>query len=236
MKFIGDGAFNDTTNDMTIKELYDNLYDRSTPRISKLFIETYEKNYVLISNVDLTNLSDYEYTMWLTADYAILLEEKGYLQKGIEYIDKAINLFENYPNYRKEKLFDIEYYELLIFHKARALYNLKKYNASLSMFKELDKAFPNNDKYLCWVNGIRNQAIDRLTWIATGIMFAVMMLISFFKGKNIMFDKIIFWLLFSSFLFFIVCFLFNVIRRIRNKIITSHNRVQDSDSNSTLTD
>ena len=215
---------------MTIKELYDNLYDSSTPRNSKFFIETFEKNYVITSHVDLTNLSEYEYTMWLTADYAISLEDKGYLQKGIEYLDKAINLFENYPNYRKEKLFEIEYYELLIFHKARALYNLKKYSASLSLFKELDKAFPNNDKYLGWVNGIRNKAIDRLTWIATGIMFAVMMLISFFKGRNIMFDKITYWLLFASFLFFVVCFVFNIIGRIRDKIIMTHNRVEGSDS------
>jgi len=208
---------------MTIQELYDILYDSNTPRNPNLFIETYENNYVLIRNVDLTNLLDYEYTMWLTADYAISLENKGYLQKGIEFLDKAINLFENYPNYRKEKLFEIEYYESLIFHKARALYNLKKYRESLPLFKELDKAFPNNDKYLGWVNGIRNQAIDRLTWIATGIMFSLLMLRTFFKGINITFDKTTFWLLFSSFLFFNACFLFNIIQRIRNKKITPQN-------------
>jgi len=206
---------------MTLQELYDNLYDRNTPRYPRLFIESYEKNYVLISNADLKNLADYEYAMWLTADYAMLLEDKGYLKKGIEYLNKAITLFENHPNYQKGKLFEIQYYESLKFHKARALYNLKKYNESLSVFKELDRAFPNNDKYLGWLNGVRNKNLDRLTWIATGIMITILLLKSTFKGNNLMFDRITYWIEFASFLFFIVCFSMNIIQRIRHRKINA---------------
>lgn len=210
---------------MTIQGLYFNLYDKNIPRNPRIFIETFEKNFLLINNADLNKLDEYEYVMWLTSDYAIQLEELGYLKKSLEYFEKALKLTENYPNYEKEKLFEVRYYELLKFHKARALHNLKKYDASLLIFKELDRVFPKNDQYLSWLNGIRYKLIDRLTWIATYIMFAMLILMTFSRGRNITFDKITYWSLAASFIFFIICLVLNVTRRIKLKKIIPHNKL-----------
>lgn len=206
---------------MTLQELHDYLYDSKTPRNPRLFIDNYENNLILISNADLSILTEYDYAMRLTCDYAISLESTGHLKKGIEYIDKAIDLIENFPDFQKDKLYEIQYYELMKFHKARALYNLKKYDESLSIFEELDRVFPKNDKYISWINGIKNKKIDRLTWIATGIMLIILLSRTFYRGKNITFDNYTFWLLFLSFLFFIVCFVLNMIQRARQKKINA---------------
>ena len=186
---------------MTIKELHDKLYDEKTPRNPKLFIDNYEANLDLITNVDLTNLHDYDYAMRLTCDYAILLEDSGYLKKGILYLDKAIDLMGNFPDYQKDKLFDIRYYELIVFHKARALYNLKKYSDSLPIFERLDKAFPNNEKYLSWIYGLKRKKYEFYTWIGFGMIMTDLILRTFLKGKNSLFDKVSFWFLLFALIF-----------------------------------
>jgi len=164
---------------MTVKELHDNLYDEKTPRNPRSFIDSYETSIDLINGVDLSNLIDYDYVMRLTCDCGILLENSGYLKKSIQYLDKAIDLVENFPNYQKEKLFDIQYYELIVFHKARALYNLKKYKDSKLLFDRLDKAFPNNDKYQSWILGIKAKKYDYFIWSGTGVILADLILRTF---------------------------------------------------------
>jgi tetratricopeptide (TPR) repeat protein len=186
---------------MTIKELHDNLYDKKIPRNSQLFIDTYETNTDLIDNIDLSNLIEYDYAMRLTCDYAILLEDSGYLKKGILYLDKAIDLMENFPDYQKDKLFDIKYYELIVFHKARALYNLKKYKDSRLIFDRLNNAFPNNDKYQSWVLGIKGKRYERLTWIGVGLVLIDLILRTSLKGKSSVFDKVSYWFLFFALIF-----------------------------------
>jgi tetratricopeptide (TPR) repeat protein len=183
---------------MTIKELHDNLYHEKTPRNPRLFLDTYETNIDLINNVDLSNLIDYDYAMRLTCDYALLLEDSGYLKKSIWYFDKAIKLMENFPEYQKDKLFDIKYYELIVFHKARALYNLKKYMDSQLIFDRLDKVFPNNDKYQSWVLGIKRKKYDYLIWTGMGVILSDLILRTFLKGKYPLFDKLSFWILFVA--------------------------------------
>ena len=189
---------------MTIKELYDNFYESNTPRNPRLFVDYYEKNYVIISNTDLSNLIDYDLAMRLTCDYAISLESLGYLKKGVEYLDKAISLMENFPNYEKEKLFEIYYYESLIFHKARALYNMKKYKESLIYFNQLDKAYPDNDKYSGWLIGLKYKKFEIFSWIGTIMMLIVLLVRIFFKGNNPTFDYVTLWLLPFSFLLFAI--------------------------------
>lgn len=204
-------------NPLTIQDLYFGLYDKSNPRNPRLFVETFEKNAVLIMNADLTNRDEYEYVMWLTSDYAIQLESLGYLKKSLEFFDKAIHLFENHPTYGKDKLFELQYYELLKFHQARALYNLKRYKASLSIFQELDKAFPKNDRYEGWVKGVRYKSIERFTWNAFGITLIIYFLRMPIEGKNASLERFSFWMFTVAYLFFMICLLMNVIMRIKDR-------------------
>lgn len=196
---------------MTIKELHDNLYFEITPRNPRMFIDTFEANFDLINNVDLSNLHDYDYAMRLICDYAILLEDSGYLKKSIPYFDKAIDLMEKFPDYQKQNLFDIRYYELIIFHKALALYNLKKYKDSKLLFDRPDKAFPNNDKYEGWVLGIKAKKYDNLIWSGTGVILADMILRTLLKGKYPLFDKLSFWILIVALIFSVT---FEIIKQI----------------------
>ncbi len=199
---------------MTIKELHDHLYDQKTPRKPRLFIDTYESNIDLINNVDLSILSDYDYAMHLTCDYAILLEDSGYLKKSVLYFDKAIDLMENFPEYQKGNLFDIPYYELILFHKARALYNLKKYKESKVYFDKLDKVFPDKDKYQSWIRAIKRKKYDYMIWIGMGMILLDLILRTFLNGKNPVFDKMSYWFLFIALIFTAS---FEIIKRIENK-------------------
>jgi tetratricopeptide (TPR) repeat protein len=186
---------------MTVKELHDNLYDEKTPRNPRFFIDTFETNIDLINNIDLSNLTDYDYVMRLTCDYAIMLEDSGYLKKSIPYLDKAIDLMENFPEYQKNKLFDIRYYELIVFHKARALYNLKKFKDSQVIFDKLDKALPNNDIYQSWILGIKGKKYDYLIWTGLCVILFDLILRTFLKGKYPLFDKLTFWILLFALIF-----------------------------------
>jgi tetratricopeptide (TPR) repeat protein len=202
---------------MTIKNLHDYLYDNRTPRNSRLFIENYEKNIVLINNVKLSNITDYEYVMRLTCDYAISLESLGYLKKGIQNLDKAIDLMEKFPSYQKEKLFEFQYYELAKFHKARALYNMKRYKESLLIFKQLDNAFPNNDKYISWINGIKIRNFNRLTNIASAIMLLALIIRLFFKGRDELLDNLSLWFGAFGLMLFLVCEILIRLQKLKNK-------------------
>ena len=119
---------------------------------------------------------------------------------------------ENFPEYQKDKLFDIKYYELIVFHKARALYNLKKYKDSQLIFDRLDKVFPNNDKYQSWILGIKRKKYDYLIWIGMGMILFDLILRTFLNGKNPIIDKISFWFLFFALIFSITI---EIIKRIQ---------------------
>jgi len=121
---------------------------------------------------------------------------------------------ENFPNYQKDKLFDIQYYELIVFHKARALFNLKKYKDSHLIFNRLDKAFPNNDKYQSWILGIKGKKYDYLIWTGTGVILADLILRTFLKGKFPLFDKLSLWILIFALIFSVT---FEIIKRIELK-------------------
>jgi tetratricopeptide (TPR) repeat protein len=182
---------------MTLKELYSSLYDKSTPREPRLFVNAIEKNLQTIDDVDLSKRDDYEYAMWLISDYAIQLETLGYLKKSLEYFDKALKLFEEFPSFQKDNLFEQRYYELLKFHKARALFNLKKHKESLSIFIQLDKAFPNNEMYLSWIYGIKGWQYKKIAWIGFALI-TIGLAINIFKGTIPKIDFIAFLLIITG--------------------------------------
>ena len=82
-------------------------------------------------------------------------------------------------------------------------FNLKLHNESLAVFKELDNAFPNNDKYKGWIYLIRSKKLDIFSWVSTGLMLLMLIINIFFKGKIPLFDKFSFWLMLLSLVFFL---------------------------------
>jgi len=190
---------------MTIKELHDNLYDQNKPVNPTLFMDIYEANLDLISQVDLTNLDDYASAMRMTCDYAIFLENSGYFLKGILYLEDAIEMMEKYPPYQKDQLFDIDYYELVVFHKALAFYNLQNYKDAKLIFKRLIKAFPDNATYQSWMLRIKVKKYENWMWIGLGVMLATLILRAFLKDNYPLFDQLAYWILILAFISTAIC-------------------------------
>jgi tetratricopeptide (TPR) repeat protein len=190
---------------MTVKELHDNLYDQNVQWSSKTIIKVYEANLDLITSVDLTNLADYDYSMRMTCDYAIALEISGYNKKSIVHLNHAIQLIENFPAYQEKNLFDLQYYELAIFHKARALFDSKKYKDSELLFKRLLQAFPDNDRYQNWNLNLINRRYNVIIRFSFGIMLTTLVLRTFISGKFAIFDRVSLQVLGLSLMFSVFC-------------------------------
>jgi len=189
---------------MTIKELFDNLYDEKTPKSSQSFIKAYETNIELIENVDLSIITDYDYAMCMTKDYAIELHNLGYYKKSLQFLNKSIHMMENFPGFDKNKLFDLSSYENIVFYKARSLYHLKYYKKSLVIFKELYTAFPDNDLYYNWINSIKITKYDYCISIGLGIFFIILFSRLFLREQHQLFYEISFWLMQIPLLFTII--------------------------------
>jgi tetratricopeptide (TPR) repeat protein len=190
---------------MTIEELFDNLCGEKSKLNRRQYIAQFEENIDLINNTPLSNLTHYDYVMRLNSDYGIALRSLGYYTKSLVFLDKAINLIETFPNFKKDKLFEVRSYELVKENKAIALYNLKKYNDSLIIYLELDNAFPNNEKYLGWVYGIKSRKY--LLYSNAGLVLGISCILGqlFFKGLSPQLDLILLVLLIFAFLFAGIC-------------------------------
>jgi tetratricopeptide (TPR) repeat protein len=194
---------------MTIKELFDQFIEIKSSKNSKLCIDTFEANLDLINNVDLTNLADYDCIMIIISDYALVLSYSGYYKKSIQYFDKAIDLFEKFPNFDKDKLFNIPYYETIVFQKAVTLNNLKYYKDSLLLFQKLHFAFPDNDRYSNWIDSIKIVKLDINSAIWFVVTFLIMILRIPLKSKDLALCEILLYIATGTFFIAII----NVIKR-----------------------
>ena len=197
---------------MTIKELHDNLYNEESPKNQRYLLEYFESNLDIINNVDLTNLIDYDFVMKLTCDYSLALLDLGYIKKGILFCDKSIKLIENFPAFDKEKLFEVRCYELILFNKAKALYKIKKYKDSSLIFNKLNKKFPENDYYLSWIYGLKNNKYESISKVGYFVMLLSIILNIFADKTNQNTYIYIYSLLVFSLSFFVI---FEIIKRIR---------------------
>lgn len=203
---------------MTIKELYDSLYDENNPKDYRTFINGYESNAEVLAHVNWSDLGEYKYTMRLICDYAISLEGAGYARKSIPHFDKAIDLIRNYPSHLNINLFSIPYYEVVVFHKARALYNLKRFRESRVLFNSLNDAFPGNDLYLSWMKGIKSRSYDILIGSSLVVLTIDMVLGAFIGGKYPLLDTWLLWILIAS---LALSFSLEIIKRIDLKKLKS---------------
>lgn len=158
-------------------------------------MDAYKANLDLINNADLTNLDEYAYAMKLTCDYAIFLKNSGHFNKGLLFLDEAIDMMEHFPDYQKKQLFDVPSYELVLFHNARAFYHLKYYNYSKPIFERLMNAFPGNDKYKSWIYRIKVKKYEMGIWTGLGVMLATIILRISFNGRYPLFDQLTYWIL-----------------------------------------
>ena len=68
---------------------------------------------------------------------------------------------EKHPDYKEINLFDVPYYEALIFDRASANYYLKKIKEAEKDLIELSNRFPGNDKYKNWKNATKVYKLNR---------------------------------------------------------------------------
>jgi len=188
---------------MTVEELHDLLYNNELTKTLRQFVTTYDDNLDLINSIDFSKFSENDPAIRLTFDYAIILEELGYFKKSILHLNNAINLLENSKVFQKENHYEIPYYETIIFHKALALYHLKKYKDSLSVFKDLNKAFPGNDNYLNWIYTIKSRIVHIVYQTSLVILLIFLLLDPILKDNIRIYSNFSKWVLLFFFVFLI---------------------------------
>jgi hypothetical protein len=146
---------------MTIKELYDKIYSTEETKTPDAFIPLFEENINLIESQDLQLDSDsYETVMRLTADYAHNLKIKEAYTKALPYLDRAIELFEDFKGFDKSKMNEVEFYRILRFDRGVSNYYKKDYFKSELDFSWLTKNNPDNDIYKAWISALRFRKYD----------------------------------------------------------------------------
>ena len=156
---------------MTINELFDKVYSTDETKNPDTFIRLFEENIILIENQDLQidNVT-YNAVMRLTADYAHNLKMKESHTKALPYLDKAINLFENYSGFDKTKMNDVEFYRILRFDRGVSNYYKKNYSKSQLDFSWLIENNPENDAYKSWIFGLRYRKYD---WVLNILWYII---------------------------------------------------------------
>jgi hypothetical protein len=162
---------------MTIKELYDKIYSTEETKTPDSFIPLFEENINLIESQDLKIDNDsYNAVMRITADYAHNLKIKEAYTKALPYLDRAIDLFENYNEFDKAKMNDVEFYRILRFDRGVSNYYKKDYSKSELDFLWLTRNNPDNDIYKAWISALRFRKYDltiKILWyvIAGSVIF-----------------------------------------------------------------
>lgn len=158
---------------MTIIGLYDKVYSTEEAKNPDSYIRMFEENSKLIENQDiLIDDESYNAVMRLTADYAHDLKIKESYAKALPYLDRAIELFENFNGFHKEKINNVEFYKILRFDRGVAHYELKNFNKSQVDFMWLKSNNPDHDVFKNWIYALRlrkyNILINILWLIAVG--------------------------------------------------------------------
>jgi tetratricopeptide (TPR) repeat protein len=141
---------------MTFDELYNSAYDHDLHHEPQKFINFFEQNQILIQGQKIeSNDILFDKVTRLNCDYAHSLTIRENYSKAIDNIEKAIALIERHPVYNETNLFEVPYYEALIFDRASANYYLKNIKEAEKDLTELTRKFPGNDKYKNWKNATK---------------------------------------------------------------------------------
>ncbi|MCF8297978.1 MAG: tetratricopeptide repeat protein [Saprospiraceae bacterium] len=182
-------------------------FDELEKSDSLIYIRFYEKNKESIDNIDITkDEKHYNTKLRLLSEFGLSLVSSGQYTKGVEILEQAISMFENDTNQDFEKLNEIPYFEHLLWHYARTLFEIKQVNKSIEVFTRLVNYYPNNEKYKKWLVGLKANKITKFrtplliicfVWIIIEIMFynsfnAPFKLIYSFLGVLILLTLILF--------------------------------------------
>jgi tetratricopeptide (TPR) repeat protein len=205
---------------MTIKELYDKIYSTEETKTPDLFILLFEENINLIESQDLKIDNDsYNAVMRIIADYAHNLKIKEAYTKALPYLDRAIDLFENYNEFDKAKMNDVEFYRILRFDRGVSNYYKKDYSKSELDFLWLTKNNPDNDIFKAWISALRFRKYDlviKILWyvIAASVVFGA---IVDRKTNSFIYDLI----LYSGVFALIAALIFETIKYINKRKINA---------------
>jgi tetratricopeptide (TPR) repeat protein len=171
---------------MTVNELYDKIYTDDTTSDPKVFLGFLESNREIVENVTINGNQDlHDKVMRLTADYAHYLTMNENYKKAIPIIDKAVELFQTYSDFKDTDLYKIGFYETLIFDRAIANYYLQNFEYAKQDLKALTDKFPDNDKYKNWLATTKTYSIQKLINVLWYVIAAVVLLTSFTGREDI---------------------------------------------------
>jgi tetratricopeptide (TPR) repeat protein len=157
---------------MTINELYEKVYSTEETKTADTFIHLFEENVTLIESQDIKKDDEtYNAVMRLTADYAHDLRIKEAYSKALPYLDRAIELFENYNGFDKSKMNDVEFYQILRLDRGISNFYKRNYSLSKPDFLWLLKYNPDNEIYKSWISGLRFRKYDttiKILWYVVG--------------------------------------------------------------------
>jgi len=170
---------------MTFKEIYDSIYSNEETKNPDSFIKHYEENITLIENHETDSENDYYDVMRLTSDYAHNLTIKESYTKALPFLDKAVQLYENFSGFDNEKLLENNFYQLLRFDRASANYYLKNFSIAQSEFKWLNDTYPENDKFKLWMTHTKFRKHDSLLKILWYIIAGSVLATTFIEKESI---------------------------------------------------
>ena len=143
-----------------LKKEFDDL--NSSDKLA--YIRFYENNIDSIDNIDINkDYNHYNAKLRLFCEYGLSLVGGGLYSKGVSVLSEAIPMFENDPTQGKSELKKISYYEHLLWNYAMALWEIRKIDSSIVIFKQLVDYYPDNDKYKNWLKGLKAKKIGKIT-------------------------------------------------------------------------
>lgn len=155
-----------------VLEIYSDFY-KIDPDDSMSMIRLYEKNQLLLDNKStFKDKEDFNDFTLLLGQYVISLEKMGKYSKAVNYSDRLLHLID-----LKKDEFDINHkdfttYWSIMTSKGRALYNLKDYKKSISIFEKLLEWDPENDNFKNWLNDSKSRkrnSINKYFYIIASI-------------------------------------------------------------------
>ena len=171
---------------MTVDELYDKIYTDESSKDSNTFLGIFDSNKEIVEKVVINGNQDlHNKVMRLTSDYAHHLTMKENYSRAIHQIDKAVELFQTYSEFKGADFYQIGFYETLIFDRAMSNYYLKNFKAAKQDLKILTDKFPDNNKYQNWLASTKIHSTQKLINVLWYVITAAVLLTSFIESQDI---------------------------------------------------
>ncbi|MGF7140744.1 hypothetical protein [Roseimarinus sediminis] len=184
-------------------EIYSEFYTIGS-NDSMGIIRLYEKNRILLDNKStFKDKDDFNDFILLLAQYVISLEKMGKYSKTLMYSDKLLQLVDLKNDEFNINQKDFTTYWSILTSKGRALYNLKDYKKSISIFKKLLDWDSENDNFKNWLDASKSRlrnSINKYLYIIAGILFIT----EIFFGDKIGIPKIKLYMSGFGFIIFII--------------------------------